>query len=161
MAGLRPRPWYAGRSLMPTLRGRRLRGWRRTVFLEHHHPFESPADPDFDTWISGTPPSYHAVRGRSWIYAEYRLDEPEFYDLRRDPGALDDTAARLTPFQRWRLHDILEAYQSCMTGYECRRAARIPPPPGLHHLRQRSRPPRSKPGPLLYWPLAQRWWRNW
>lgn len=138
----RPRPpWADGRSLLRVLSGRAPRRWRWTTFLEHHHPMTALADPDYARWESGTPPSYRALRGRGWVYAEYKDGSNEFYDLRRDPAELDNIASRLTPAQRDGLHRILLAYARCKTGRACWAAARMRPPAGL--TGQRRQPARA------------------
>jgi arylsulfatase A-like enzyme len=71
-AGVRPTVTPDGDSLLRP-------GSRRRLLLEFHHV--------------ATVPSWDAIRGRTWIYIQYRdrsgaIDDREFYDLVRDPDEL-------------------------------------------------------------------------
>jgi len=67
-----------GRSLVPLVRGSR-RGGRADVVIESAR--------------IGARQAYRAIRTRRFIYARLSTGEREMYDLRRDPGQLDNLAA--------------------------------------------------------------------
>ena len=73
-------PATDGRSLLPLLRGRAPSDWRRDFLVEH---------------LEGTNPvpTYCAVRSTAWMYVRYSDGEQELYDLRSDPGQLENLAA--------------------------------------------------------------------
>lgn len=87
-------PEADGASLMPLLRGQRVR-WRPAVLIEH---------------VRGTNPvpSYCAVRTARFLYARYGTGERELYDLETDPWQLESLAGQ-RPALEARLEGALES----------------------------------------------------
>lgn len=103
LAGVEAPDAMQGRSLVPLLRGRSPR-WRRDFLYEHH--FVHPAIPRSEGVVSA-----------AWKYLCYPDTEPlqeELYDLRKDPGEVDnraadpDSARRLATMRR-RLDELKRA----------------------------------------------------
>jgi len=113
-----------GLSLTPLLSGQKISGlqWRSEALIEHHGRDTSPADPDRPPEGSGNPTSYEAIRTPSAVYVEYTDGESEYYNLKRDPFELDNTATALTPDRRSRLHAKLLALKNCHNFSSCRKA---------------------------------------
>ena len=122
LAGIRPPAWVDGEGLVSLLRGRRPPGWRDAVLIEHHHPETLNGDPDRQTWSSGNPPSYEALRTQDELYVEYVDGEREWYDLTTDPHQLDNRYDELPAVYRAGLHDRLVWLEACR-GAGCHRAA--------------------------------------
>jgi N-acetylglucosamine-6-sulfatase len=112
-----------GRSLVSLLQGRRVRGWRNGVLIEHHGPDLDTTDPDHPATGSGNPTSYEALRIKGALYVEYRDRERE-YDLRRDPHERVNTIGRLSRRRRGELHRMLVRLERCHGARRCWRAAR-------------------------------------
>jgi N-acetylglucosamine-6-sulfatase len=115
-----------GHSLLALLHGKRSLGWRDAILVENHTPPPGSRDPDAQPLASGRPMTYHAMRTRDFLYVEYSDGEIEFYDLRRDPLELHNTAAQLTRRQRTRLHRELTALRHCHGPVRCWRAMHLP-----------------------------------
>jgi len=117
-------PWYVdGHGLAPLLQGQEVKGWRKAVLVEHHGPDVTRGDPDFPGPFSGNPDSYQALRVERATYVEYVTGELEYYDLKKDPYELRNTASRLKPLTRGGLHTRLTALSSCVGGASCWAAA--------------------------------------
>jgi len=82
LAGVKPRLPQDGRSLVPLLRGRSPR-WRHDFVAEYLGASQ--------LYVGGPPP-FQALRGRRWVWIEYRNGWRELYDLRRDPYELRNIA---------------------------------------------------------------------
>jgi N-acetylglucosamine-6-sulfatase len=106
LAGMTPRRWFDGRSLVPLLRGGSS-GLRRSFLIEHLFFSRGPL---------GSVPSYCAVRSERWKYVVYRGGFRELYDLRNDPFELSNVARSRRGVRR-QLHARL-------------RVLCDPPPPG-------------------------------
>lgn len=116
-----------GVSLVELLEGRA--GPRRTsALIEHRGPVQAPDDPDNPEDDGANPPTYEAVRTATSLYVEYAGGEAEFYDLRSDPFAITNTAARLTPADRAKLHDALVASRQCRGAAACLAAQQMAVP---------------------------------
>lgn len=116
-----------GVSLVDLLQGKG--GPQRTsALIEHRGPVQAPDDPDNPEDDGANPPTYEAVRTATSLYVEYADGEVEFYDLRSDPFALTNTAARLSPADRGRLHDALVASRQCRGATGCLAAQRMAVP---------------------------------
>jgi N-acetylglucosamine-6-sulfatase len=103
-----------GHSLTALLHGGQPAGWRNAVLVEHRGPdLDRARDPDAQNYKDGNPISYEAMRTPHFLYVEYRDGEREFYDLRRDPDELDNTADSLTPMQLATLHSQLGRLRRC------------------------------------------------
>jgi arylsulfatase A-like enzyme len=114
-----------GRSLLGLLRGAAPSDWRRAILVEHHGPATGPSNPDTQTTVSGNPPSYEAMRTRSFLYVEYIDGEREFYDLRSDPSELHNLAAGLSTTELETLHAELLRLESCHGAGACWSAAHV------------------------------------
>jgi N-acetylglucosamine-6-sulfatase len=101
--------------------------WRRAALIEHHHPADSPADPDHPLRYSANPPSYEALRTAAGLYVEYQGGENSYYDLTRDPYELRNIVASLSPEALKRLHAVLRANAACKGAAACWDAARLMP----------------------------------
>jgi N-acetylglucosamine-6-sulfatase len=108
-----------GRSLVPFLRGKRVRRWRRAVLIEHHGPDLRGPDRQSDN-----PTTYAALRLKGATYVEYRGGDREYYNLSRDPNQLNNVYNRLSRRKRTRLHRMLRRLQRCRGARRCARAAR-------------------------------------
>jgi len=122
LAGASVPPSVDGHSLLALLHGRRVRGWRKQILVEHHGRIYDRRDPDLPASGSGNPPSYEAIRSRHGLYVEYATGEREFYDLRRDPFELDNLAGTLSRARLRRLHRTLVGIEACHGGRACWRA---------------------------------------
>jgi arylsulfatase A-like enzyme len=112
-----------GHSLLALLGGHRLRGWRSAALVEHHGPDFLRGDPDRPIPGSGNPTSYEAIRTPASVYVEYASGEREYYDLRRDPNELRNSASGLSRRAGAALHRTLAALESCHSGGSCWAAA--------------------------------------
>ncbi|MFL5867552.1 MAG: sulfatase [Thermoleophilaceae bacterium] len=108
-----------GRSLVPWLRGHKVKRWRHAVLIEHHGP--KGAGPDKQ---SDNPTSYEAIRLKSSVYVEYANGDREYYNLVRDPNELHNTYAHLSKRRRGRLHRMLRRLERCRGAKRCAKAAR-------------------------------------
>jgi N-acetylglucosamine-6-sulfatase len=105
--GLGTHDAYDGMSLLPLVR-QTATSWRRNFLVEHLQ--SGSADPGG--------PSFCAVRGQRYLYAEYSTGEKELYDLSSDPWELTNLVGQPTlAAAQSRLHARL--LQLCN-----------PPPPG-------------------------------
>ncbi|MFG2006617.1 sulfatase [Spirillospora sp. NPDC048911] len=120
LAGIRPAQNIDGRSLVPLLRGRPVRDWRISAFIEHLGPKFERDDPDLPLKYGGNPPTYSAVRTASELYVEYQNGDREYYDLTRDPYQLGNLYARMPAARRVELQGVLGAYRACAGG-NCRK----------------------------------------
>jgi arylsulfatase A-like enzyme len=125
LAGRPVPPAIDGRSLVPLLRGRTVRGWRHAVLIEHRGPEVTPGDPDLPVQGAGNPTAYEAVRTGTRLYVGYADGERELYDLRSDPWEIDNLAGQASASASGplALARTLSAMQSCHTGAACWRAA--------------------------------------
>jgi N-acetylglucosamine-6-sulfatase len=123
LAGTNPSPTADGRSLVPLLRGKRVRRWRKAALIEHHGPDNRAGDPDRPTGPSGNPATYEAIRTSDAVYVEYRNGDREYYNLRRDPAERRNVYGSLSAGKRAKLSAMLSRLQSCR-GASCSEAAR-------------------------------------
>ncbi|MBA3718160.1 MAG: sulfatase [Actinobacteria bacterium] len=112
-----------GRSLLPLLSGQTVTGWRTAVLVEHHGPDVTRGDPDFPGPSAGNPISYRALRTERATYIQYSNGEEEYYDLKKDPYQLTNSAKLLKPLVRGALHSRLEALERCVGNVSCWAAA--------------------------------------
>ncbi|HUI97789.1 MAG TPA: sulfatase [Xanthobacteraceae bacterium] len=122
LAGMTPSSEIDGRSLVPLLHGQTLADWRAVALIEHHGPARDTADPDFPGPRSGNPPSYEALRSRSFLYVEYADGDKEYHDLASDPDELHNTFAALPQETKTALSTMLGAVEACRGGTSCRQA---------------------------------------
>ena len=113
LAGAVALPAVDGRSLVPFLRGQKVADWRTAALIEHHGPHDDPNDPDAPALRSGNPPTYEAIRGRSFVYVEYVGGEREFHDLAADPNELINTYNQLPEGEKAALHTSVDALKNC------------------------------------------------
>lgn len=114
LAGSPAPPGFAGdgRSLVPLLRAAdpTTVPWRESMLIEH---------------FGGGAPfrvrSYTGLRSETDVYVEYANGEKEYYDLRKDPYQMDNTAKSLSPETLARLSGRVAALKTCK-GEGCRTA---------------------------------------
>lgn len=106
-----------GRSLVPLFSGG---PWtRQQAVIEHHEIPLSPTDPDYDPQIAGDqyapgePPSYTAMRGKTWLYVAYETGEVSYYDMTTDANQLHNVAAGMTPERAADLDAAAAAIATC------------------------------------------------
>ncbi|MQA82866.1 MAG: sulfatase-like hydrolase/transferase [Streptosporangiales bacterium] len=121
--GGKPSAGTDGRSLLPILRGRPVRGWKTSALVEHHGPNNNRSDPDYQPSRNANPPSYDALRTATSTYVEYETREREYYDRRRDPYELTNIYASLPTAKRQSLHRQLTALRKCRGTAACTKAA--------------------------------------
>jgi arylsulfatase A-like enzyme len=122
LAGIRPPASVDGHGLVSLFRGKRPAVWRDSVLIEHHHPETPNGDPDRQTYSSGNPPSYEALRTKDELYVEYVNGEREWYDMRVDPDQLNNRYRELPADYKTALHDRLVTLEACR-GAGCRLAS--------------------------------------
>jgi arylsulfatase A-like enzyme len=119
LAGTPPLPTMDGRSLVAQFHGQRPTDWRTAVLVEHHGPNLVPSDPDYQTYPSGNPPSYEAIRTADYLYVEYVDGEREFYNLDRDPFEQRNAIGSMSPRLHQRLRDTLHRMERCRGSADC------------------------------------------
>jgi arylsulfatase A-like enzyme len=97
--------------------------WQQAVLIEHHGPVKYLSDPDFQGVRSGDPPSYEAVRTKTFLYVEYTTGEHEYYDLVHDPYENDNSYGSLSAQRKKDLHQALARFSVCNGAAECQHAA--------------------------------------
>ena len=102
-----------GRSMLPLLRGGSDTSWRTANLVEHQGPLTRPGDPDRPRPGSGNPPTYAALRTRTYTYVEYADGSREYYDRTRDPHQLHNLADTLPPARVRQLHTALTRLRHC------------------------------------------------
>lgn len=112
-------PTVNGHSLARLLHGESVADWRNVAAIEHHDAKFDPTDPDAETDVVKTPPTYAALRTATTVYVEYVGGEIEFHDHATDPLELDNTAGALTAAQAAKLHATLSAITACKTADAC------------------------------------------
>lgn len=107
-----------GRSLVPMLKGKDAQDWRDAVLVEHRGPNREPGDPDRPAPGGGNPPSYKALRTTNELYVAYEDGRREYYNLRRDPHALDNSVRRASSGRLSSLKSTLDRLGRC-AGRDC------------------------------------------
>jgi N-acetylglucosamine-6-sulfatase len=113
-----------GRSLVPLMQGQKTAEWRTVALIEHRGPAREASDPDLPGVRSGNPPTYEAIRARTFLYVEYTGGEREYHDLAADPHELRNTFSSLSGEQRTWLHATLESARTCHDAKSCQSAER-------------------------------------
>jgi arylsulfatase A-like enzyme len=113
IAGLTPSRDRDGISFAGLLHGHPPSPWPTLALIEHHGPDQDLNDPDHPGRGSGNPPSYEALRSRSYTFVSYATGEREYYDRSRDPFELNNIYWTLSPQRRSALEDTLDALQMC------------------------------------------------
>jgi len=130
LAGLALPETLDGASLVPLLDGAPPpAGWRRQVAIEHRAHGPRADDPDLgppDGPRAVMPSGYLALRLATALYVEYETGERAFYDLDRDPDALVNVAAALSPARARALAEAAAAVRRCR-GADCRAAQALDP----------------------------------
>lgn len=81
LAGVKKPGRYQGKSLLPLVKNKTVKDWRKDVFLEHLL--------EFGTRL----PKWEGVRGERYVYARYIEHNYEFlHDLKKDPDQLQNFA---------------------------------------------------------------------
>ena len=117
LAGLPPSPTVDGRSLAPLFAGGII--YRTMAVVEYLRAGMSPSDPDYIMSRSGDPPSYTAIRAKTWMYVEYATGEVGYYDMTTDPDQLRNIVATITPARLAELHASLVANATCVGAAQC------------------------------------------
>jgi N-acetylglucosamine-6-sulfatase len=115
-----------GHSLLDLLHGADPTDWRDAILVEHHGPSVGPDNPDAQSFDTGNPTTYEAVRTPDYLYVEYADGEREFYDLRTDPYELDNIAGELPATELAQLHQELLTLENCHGGDSCWAASHVP-----------------------------------
>jgi N-acetylglucosamine-6-sulfatase len=108
-----------GHSLLGLWHGQTPLDWRNAILVEHHGPDLAQNDPDRQSYASGNPLTYEAMRTHGFLYVEYLDGELEYYDLRSDPFELHNIAGSLSPAYLALLHATLLAMENCHGGVSC------------------------------------------
>ena len=106
-----------GRSMVPVFAGST--NGRTMAVIEHLQTVMDPDDPDYAEPKAGDPPTYTALRGKGWLYAEYATGEATYYDMTTDPYQLHNIAASLTPTRLAELHTAAVANATCAGAVQC------------------------------------------
>ena len=104
-AGVKPPKHYQGRSIVPLVRGRKVRNWRDDFFCEHLMNHKAI-------------PKWEGVRGERYVYARYFEQEPAYeflHDLEKDPDQLknfasDEKYATILAKMRKRCDELRDEY---------------------------------------------------
>lgn len=107
-----------GRSIVPLLHGEPM-PWRTYALVEHDHPAPSSKDPDAQGYLGGDPPTYTAIRTKTFIYVRYQSGDREYYDLVKDPNEMRDIGPALPPWRIAQLDRIMDALVACRGGDQC------------------------------------------
>jgi arylsulfatase A-like enzyme len=107
-----------GRSMLPLLYGGSDDTWRTANLVEHHGQVIRRDDPDRPEPGSGNPPTYSALRTKTYTYVEYADGSREYYDRTRDPHQLHNLADTLSPDREARLSAALARLVDCK-GPDC------------------------------------------
>ncbi len=120
-----------GHSFASLLHNQPVPSWRTVALFEHHRrPFRKD-DPDEQSKLQGTPPTYNAIRTARYTYVSYVDGEHEYYDRARDPYELDNIYNSLSAKRRAQLHAIVARLTSCHGPTSCW-AAGLPEASGAH-----------------------------
>ncbi|MFC7529635.1 sulfatase [Actinoplanes sp. GCM10030250] len=122
LAGVEVPAAVDGRSLRQLLAGETPAQWRTAALIEHGDPAADPADPDYQRYSENTPPTYDALRTRSFTYVEYVDGTREYYDRRSDPYQMLNLAGKLDPERITELRAALKGLAECVGAAQCRRA---------------------------------------
>jgi arylsulfatase A-like enzyme len=109
-----------GHSLVPLLHGQRV-PWRNYALVEHLRPGSGSGkvDPDRQNWVGGVPPSYRAIRSKTFVYVRYATGDREYYNLAKDPYELHDLGPTLPPERVRRLDAIVHGLVTCRGSDQC------------------------------------------
>jgi N-acetylglucosamine-6-sulfatase len=113
-----------GRSMVPLLHGAHM-PWRNVALIEHHRPHRNPNDPDSQSFLAANPPSYKALRTRTFTYVHYVDGSHEFYDRAKDPNELDNIYASLSAQRKAALEAELQRMAHCHGAAQCWGAAQV------------------------------------
>jgi N-acetylglucosamine-6-sulfatase len=113
-----------GRSLVPLLHGQSVLEWRTVALIEHRGPHRDVNDPDAPGRRSGNPPTYEAIRGRTFLYVQYADGAKEYHDLASDPYELRNTFSSLPSKEQASLSAALAAVKGCQGAESCWAAER-------------------------------------
>lgn len=115
MAGTKLTDNPDGRDIQPLLLEQTTKkiNWRNFAIIEHRRVDYDINDPDRQEAEDGRLPSYTALRFRNMLYVEYETGEISYYDVRKDPYELKNTAAALPADLKKKLHSILLAAKNC------------------------------------------------
>jgi N-acetylglucosamine-6-sulfatase len=119
LAGATTPPDVDGRSLVPLLDGQ-TNQWRTYALIEHAHDDPNSTDPDTQNYLSGTPPTYTALRTKSFVFIRYKsTGEIEFYNIAKDPYELHNLGPSLSALRRGYLNHIMNQLIACRGSSSC------------------------------------------
>ena len=107
-----------GRSLVPLL-DQQSTAWRTYALIEHAHANPDVTDPDTQDYTSGTPPTYNAIRTKSFVFIRYEDGEIEFYDIAKDPYELHNLGPSLSKLRSGYLNHVMNQLIACHGNAEC------------------------------------------
>ncbi len=107
-----------GRSLVPLL-DQQSTAWRTYALIEHAHDKPMPTDPDTQDYSSGTPPTYNAIRTKSFIFIRYEDGDIEYYDIAKDPYELHNLGPSLSKLRTGYLNHVMNQLIACHGSTEC------------------------------------------
>jgi arylsulfatase A-like enzyme len=119
LAGLGADGRMDGTTLTGSLHGRHRRTTLTAALVEHRGPDRNPADPDYAGPAGGNPPSYEAIRTRTYTYVRYLSGGAEYYDRRRDPSQLHNLYSGLSARRRAALRQSLLDLSRCRGTAAC------------------------------------------
>ncbi len=108
-----------GSSLVPLLH-QHPTAFRTYALIEHAHDDPKSTDPDTQDYLSGTPPTYNAIRTNSFIFIRYtQTGEIEFYNIAKDPYELHNLGRSLSKLRTGYLNHIMNQLIACHGSTEC------------------------------------------
>ena len=113
-------PTVDGRSILTPIP-------RNLIVVEQTRPPYDPADPDVAGPNQADPPTYGAIRSKTWLYVEYETGELGYYDLVADPDELHNVIATLSVERKQALHSALLENRTCVGAVECGAAQNLAP----------------------------------
>jgi N-acetylglucosamine-6-sulfatase len=119
-----PKSRTDGHSFVSLLEGKKVR-WRTVALIEHKRPPYSASDPDRQSPVAGTPPTYRAIRTATYTYVQYVTGAREYYNRKHDPLEMDNIYRRLTPAEKRRLAKRVATLKAC-SGYTACWTAAVP-----------------------------------
>ena len=78
-----------------------------------------PTDPDTQDYSSGTPPTYNAIRTKSFIFIRYEDGDIEYYDIAKDPYELHNLGPSLSKLRTGYLNHVMNQLIACHGSTEC------------------------------------------